>query len=114
MEVRGILRASTMYSPNKKSTPKGQRLSKPKIDLDGVKTLADKITFGGHPAATFLRGSNPNYFDFRKFATVIYKGLFYSINNLKGPTEEFINKKKVKLVEPAGTFDVIQIPKRSS
>jgi CTD small phosphatase-like protein 2 len=34
--------------------------------------------------------------------TLLYKGLYYSVNNLKGPSQEYINKKKVKLPEPAG------------
>lgn len=40
--------------------------------------------------------------EYKKFVTLLYKGLYYSINNLKGPSQEYINKKKVKLPEPTG------------
>jgi hypothetical protein len=39
--------------------------------------------------------------------TLLYKGLFYALNNLKGPSQEYINKKKIKLAEPAGNYKSI-------
>jgi hypothetical protein len=36
--------------------------------------------------------------------TLFYRGLYYSVHNLKGPSEEFINKKSVTLPEPKSIF----------
>jgi hypothetical protein len=56
-----------------------------------------KPLFSKHPAYQYFRGTIPTFMEFKKFSTLLYKGLFYSINNLKGPSQEYINKKKVKL-----------------
>ena len=53
-----------------------------------------------HLAAGFLFGSSPSRAEFKKFITLFYRGLFYSVNNLKGPSEDFIKKKSVTLTEP--------------
>ena len=55
-----------------------------------------------HPYAQFLRGNQPEFHEFKKFVTLFYKGLFYSVNNLKGPSEEFIKKKSITLPEYKG------------
>ena len=55
-----------------------------------------------HPYAKFLRGNWPELNEFKKFVTLFYKGLYYSVNNLKGPSEEFIKKKSVTLPEYVG------------
>ena len=47
--------------------------------------------------------------DFKKFITLLYRGLYYSVNNLKGPSEEFIRKKSVTLPEPKCTIPIIII-----
>lgn len=67
-----------------------------------------------HPAFFYIRATSPAHNDYKKFVTLLYKGLFYSVNNLKGPSQEYIKKKGVKLPEPAGTPPSIQTPKRSS
>ena len=59
--------------------------------------------FRKHHGFVYLRGTNPHHNDYKKFVTLLYKGLFYSVNNLKGPSQEYIKKKGVKLPEPAGT-----------
>lgn len=51
--------------------------------------------------------------EYKKFVTLLYKGLYYSINNLKGPSQEYVNKKKVKLPEPAGIHHFSQILRRN-
>lgn len=50
-----------------------------------------------HPYAKFLRGNYPELQEFKKFTTLFHKGLYYSVNNLKGPSEGFIKKKSVTL-----------------
>jgi hypothetical protein len=60
------------------------------------------MLFVDHHASKYIRGSAPHFNDFKKFVTLLYKGLFYSVNNLKGPSEEFIKKKKIILPEPNG------------
>jgi 6-pyruvoyl-tetrahydropterin synthase len=39
-----------------------------------------------HEASKFIRGTNPTKVEFKKFVTLFYRGLYYSINNLKGPS----------------------------
>lgn len=55
-----------------------------------------------HPYARFLRGNQPELNEFKKFVTLFYKGLFYAVNNLKGPSDEFIKKKSITLPEYKG------------
>lgn len=43
--------------------------------------------FSSHDAAKFIRGTNPTKAEFKKFITLFYRGLYYSVNNLKGPSE---------------------------
>jgi hypothetical protein len=42
--------------------------------------------FSSHDAAKFIRGTNPTKAEFKKFITLFYRGLYYSVNNLKGPS----------------------------
>ncbi len=63
-----------------------------------------KIDFQGAPASRFLLGTIPTVNDFRKFAAYLYQGLVYSICNLKGPSEEYLRKKSVKLPERKGKY----------
>ena len=103
MEVRGILRNNTLTSLNRKS------LSKPNLKALKQKPEEDKETpklehspYRKHPAFVYLRGTSPGHNEYKKFVTLLYKGLFYSVNNLKGPSQEYIKKKGVKLPEPSG------------
>ncbi len=59
--------------------------------------------FAKHPGFSYIRAKGPALNDYKKFVTLLYKGLFYSVNNLKGPSQEYIKKKSVKLPEPSGT-----------
>jgi hypothetical protein len=88
-----------LTSLNKKAVLKGTK-SKETEKENQPSTL--KSAFSKHPASQYLRGTSPSLTEFKKFATLFYKGLFYSVNNLKGPSQEYINKKKVKLPEPSG------------
>ena len=60
-----------------------------------------------HDAARLLYGSQPTRVEFKKFVTLLYRGLFYSVNNLKGPSDEFIKRKSITLPEPKSTLVVI-------
>lgn len=64
------------------------------------KNLRDGLNFKSHPASKYIRNTYPTKNEFKKFITLFYRGLYYSINNLKGPSEEFIRKKSVALPEP--------------
>jgi hypothetical protein len=39
-----------------------------------------------HEASKFIRGTSPSKAEFKKFVTLFYRGLYYSVNNLKGPS----------------------------
>lgn len=53
-----------------------------------------------HPACRFIfSGSPPSATELKKFACILYQGLLYSICSLKGPSEEYIRKKSVRLPE---------------
>jgi len=75
---------------------------------------SEQSVFRKHPAFVYLRGTNPSHTDYKKFVTLLYKGLFYSVNNLKGPSQEYIKKKGVKLPEPSGTTFLTKILRRNS
>lgn len=64
----------------------------------------EEFAYGKHHAAKYLRGTIPDKVDYKKFITLLYRGLSYSLYNLKGPSEEFIKKKRVKLPEPIGNI----------
>ena len=116
MEVRGILRNNTLTSLNRKSMSKTNlktvKLKSSEEEKENTKYEASP--FQKHPAFSFIRGTSPAMNDYKKFVTLLYKGLFYSVNNLKGPSQEYIKKKSVKLPEPVGTFYLIQKTKRNS
>ena len=78
------------------------------------KTSFEASPFRKHPGFVHIKATSPAPNDYKKFVTLLYKGLYYSANNLKGPSQEYIKKKGVKLPEPAGTSLKIQIQKRSS
>lgn len=99
MELRTIQRSNTLTSLNKKATIK--QIKSKELDKENQTPIV-KPLFSKHPAFQYFRGTTPTLMEFKKFSTLLYKGLFYSINNLKGPSQEYINKKKVKLTEPTG------------
>lgn len=101
MELRTLQRSNTLTSLNKKATTKTIK-SKEQDKENQVSII--KPAYHKHPAYQYLRGTSPTMMEFKKFFTLLYKGLFYSINNLKGPSQEYINKKKVKLAEPSGIY----------
>jgi hypothetical protein len=51
-----------------------------------------------HPASKYIM-SNTNILsqEFKRFATLLYQGILYSIISLKGPTDDFLRKKSVRL-----------------
>lgn len=97
MEVRGILRNNTLTSLNRKSVSK-TNLKPIKVKQEEEKENSWQLSpFQKHPGFTFIRATSPPLNDYKKFVTLLYKGLFYSVNNLKGPSQEYIKKKSVKL-----------------
>lgn len=64
------------------------------------KDSREGFNYRSHPAAKYVRSTCPTKNEFKKFLTLFYRGLYYSVNNLKGPSEEFIRKKTVALPEP--------------
>lgn len=84
-----------MSSLNKKLTSKTELKQAPSKKLLEARDLnkmessseIEKFIFSEHPGAKLLRGSQPNTNEFRKFTTLLYRGLYYSVNNLKGPSE---------------------------
>jgi len=98
MEVRGILRNNTLTSLNRKSLSKTNlKTLKQKPEEDKEAPKLEQSPYRKHPAFSYLRGTSPNHNEYKKFVTLLYKGLFYSVNNLKGPSQEYIKKKGVKL-----------------
>lgn len=92
---------------NKKSVSK-TNLKPLKLKSEEEKENKVEVSpFSRHPGFSFIRATNPALNDYKKFATLLYKGLFYSVNNLKGPSQEYIKKKSVKLPEPSGTSLII-------
>ena len=69
---------------------------------------------GPHPTLKYLFGTNPTQDEHRKFAKLLYQGLFYSVCSLKGPSQEYIRKKSVRLPERVRTANLIQKQSRSS
>jgi len=43
--------------------------------------------YESHPAAKYLFSTVPTLNDFKKFVSLLYQGLFYSVCSLKGPSE---------------------------
>ena len=74
------------------------------VDPKHQKNIFD---IANHEASRFIRGTNPTKAEFKKFVTLFYRGLYYSVNNLKGPSEEFIKKKSVTLPEPKSNSNLI-------
>ena len=111
MEVRGILRNNTVSSLNRKSL--GKNTLKPIKNKNEEEQKPESSPFHKHHAYQYLRGTSPAHNDYKKFVTLLYKGLFYSVNNLKGPSQEYIKKKGVKLPEPTGTDCSSQKAKRN-
>lgn len=107
MEVRRSNRHNTTNAVLPRSVSKKHHTFKPtasilkKEESDEQKNVFD-ISY--HEASKFIRGTNPSKPEFKKFVTLFYRGLYYSVNNLKGPSEEFIKKKSVTLPEPKSTF----------
>lgn len=105
MEMKTLVRNNTISSLNKKLAMKleNRQMSVKKLlavrDMNRKEPLVEveRFIFSNHPGAKLLRGSHPNATEFRKFTSMLYRGLHYSINNLKGPSEEYLKKKKVKL-----------------
>jgi hypothetical protein len=88
MEVRSILRNNTLTSLNKKSVSKTNlKTIKLKGEEDKENGKSESSPFQKHYAFRYLRGTSPNLNEYKKFVTLLYKGLFYSINNLKGPSQ---------------------------
>lgn len=88
MEVRSILRNNTMTSLNRKSTSKTNlKVFKGKVEEEKENFKTEVSPFQKHPAFGLLRGTNPPLNEYKKFVTLLYKGLFYSVNNLKGPSQ---------------------------
>ena len=102
MEVRGILRNNTVTTLNRKSISKTTMKSIKNKSEEEQKV--EPSPYQKHHAYQFLRGTHPAHTDYKKFVTLLYKGLFYSVNNLKGPSQEYIKKKGVKLPELTCTF----------
>lgn len=106
MEVRSITRNNTLSSLNKKAVLKS-KATKAKIDDDKENNekgnLGEGWALHKHPGYRFIRATTPTPVEYKKFSTLLYKGLFYAVNNLKGPSQEYIRKKQVKLPETAGT-----------
>lgn len=114
MEVRGILRNNTLTSLNRKSVSKTNlKQIKSKQQDEEKENLWQLSPFQKHPGFTFIRATSPPLNDYKKFVTLLYKGLFYSVNNLKGPSQDYIKKKSVKLPEPTGNSDLIQKIRRN-
>lgn len=51
------------------------------------KDSRDTFNYRSHPASKYLMGSCPTKNEFKKFLTLFYRGLYYSVNNLKGPSD---------------------------
>lgn len=98
MEVKSLLRNNTMSLLNRKATLKALKPIKKNESEKEIKDIP-KLAYESHHAFKFIRGTAPSAVDFKKFVTLLYRGLSYSVYNLKGPSEEFIKKKKVKLPE---------------
>ena len=117
MEARGITRNSTLSSLSKKALLKTKP---PKNKSEEDKENNEKLNAQGgsifikHPGFKFIRDTSPSLTEYKKFTTLLYKGLFYAVNNLKGPSQEYIRKKQVKLPEPTGNYTLTQTPSRSS
>lgn len=60
------------------------------------------IEYEPHYAEKYLFGTIPAFNDFKKFVNLLYQGLFYSVCSLRGPSQEYIRKKGVKLNERRG------------
>ena len=108
-------RSNTLSSLSKKNLK--HKATKPKIEEDkenGEGTTLPQAALRKHPAYRFIRTTQPTVLEYKKFATLLYKGLFYSVNNLKGPSAGYIRKKQVKLPEPSGIAPTTQTPSRSS
>ena len=81
------------------------------IKEKSLKTIAD-IQY--HPVQQFLFGTIPTTEQLKKFANLMYRGLFYSVCSLKGPSQEYLRKKAISLPEPKCIVIYIQKVERSS
>jgi hypothetical protein len=84
MDLRNLSKNNTLAPINKKIMPRSSKEIK-KISIESEKENTNFL-HEAHHAAKYLRGTAPNTADFKKFITLLYKGLSYSTNNLKGPS----------------------------
>ena len=100
MEIRTLARKNTILSLNKNHATRNISLvyeQKPeKENLPPIKQTQSL----SHPALQYIRSTTPSESDLQKFAMLLYRGLHYGLKCLKGPSEAFLKKKKVRLSEP--------------
>ena len=62
------------------------------------------LPFALHPAAKCIGTHNLKPQEYKKFVHLLYYGLTYSTKNLKGPSDEYIDKKSVSLPESTSSI----------
>lgn len=103
MEIRRSTRHNTGGSTiprsvgKKHNTFKNTQTNIKKEESSDLNEQKSTFDYKNHPAAKFLKSTVPTKTEFKKFVTLLYRGLYYSVNNLKGPSEDFIKKKSVTL-----------------
>ncbi len=98
MEMRTLTRKNTLGDLNRKTTIKINK-STTKINKGSASDL-----YAAHPARYLVRSDHVADAELKKYMTLLYRGLNYSLKNLKGPSEAFISKKKVYLSETKRKF----------
>jgi hypothetical protein len=93
-------------------------LLKTNKELPSVKSIKDRsmktiVEIEPHHIDRFLFGTFPSLTELKKFATLLYQGLFYSACSLKGPTEDYLCKKSIRLPEPKCNSFLMQKAKRN-
>ena len=72
-----------------------------RVSHPNIKAKVDvEVDLKGHPAGKYILATQGVPLqDFRKFVSMLYQGLFYSVCSSKGPSLDYIKKKAVKLPE---------------
>ena len=100
METRTLPRKNTILSLNKNHPIRNKSLVYEKrTEKENLPPIKPTQSLS-HPALQYIRSTTPSESDLKKFAMLLYRGLYYGIKYLKGPSEAFLKKKKVRLSEP--------------
>ncbi len=86
MELRILARKNTILSLNKQTSINSKIESNKNDEVNKENICVISYPYQSHHAFQYLRGTYPSEIDFKKFVSYLYKGLYYGVKCLKGPS----------------------------